>query len=93
MSIRFSLGRTATLVLCLAGFWAFGGFNLPELARPRAAGRLILMFIAGAVCVSLVDHQVGHMEPRTNLRGMYIIFGVLLMAGSCWFIYGLRSAG
>ena len=98
MSFNFGPLRVLTLILCFVGFWLLGGFDMAGLSSAgglMSAARIwlasVMMFIFGAVCVSLIDHESGHMEPRTNLRGLYIALGVLLMAGACWFIYGIRN--
>lgn len=57
-----------------------GGFASP-LIGTRAWMRLFIMFTVGAVSVSVVDHDVGTID-RSNLRGLYIVFGGLLMIGA-----------
>lgn len=42
------------------------------------------LFVGGAVSVSVIEHQMGHMDP-TNLRPAYVFIGVVLMvAGVLW---------
>lgn len=90
MEFNFSLPRLAILLACTALFWLLGGFDLPGVAEAgyhsparltRAWFYCILMFLGGAVCVSVVDHHVGNID-RTNLRFLYILVGALLMGGS-----------
>lgn len=90
MTYNFSLPRVCLFVGCLAVFMLLGGFSAPDLSddslmSPARVQRAwlwcVILFIVGAGSVSLVDHYAGLMEP-TNLRLLYIIIGVLLMAGA-----------
>jgi hypothetical protein len=90
MSYNFSLPRLALFAACLAAFFLLGGFSPPEISEdsmmhPRNVTRAwmccVILFLVGAGSVSLVDHYVGLMEP-SNIRLVYVIIGVLLMAGS-----------
>ncbi|MDF1787457.1 MAG: hypothetical protein P1U82_16440 [Verrucomicrobiales bacterium] len=47
----------------------------------RAWLRLFLIFVAGGVSFSMVDHEVGLMD-RTNLRFAYLLGGGVLMVAS-----------
>lgn len=100
MELNFSLPRLAILIVCLAAFWLLGGFDLPGLAEAgyhsparvtRAWFYCVLMFLGGAVSVSVVDHHVGNLD-RSNLRVLYIILGTLLMGGSYLWLRVLREA-
>ncbi|MEZ5325162.1 MAG: hypothetical protein R3F19_08870 [Verrucomicrobiales bacterium] len=95
MSVNFGLRRLLLLVGCIVGFSVFGGFDVDWISN-QAGARMwaasVLFFLTGSVCVSVIDHETGHMEPRTNLRSAYIVLGVLMMAGSCWFLFGARGA-
>jgi len=100
MELNFSLSRLALLIACVAAFWMLGGFDLPGVAETghdipqrvtRAWFYCILMFIGGAVSVSVVDHHVGNLD-RSNLRFLYVILGVLLMSGSYLWLRVLREA-
>ena len=90
MSYNFTLPRLALLAACVIAFFLLGGFARPELsessfldpARVNKGWMLcVIMFLAGAGCVSVVDHFVGLMEPA-NLRLIYVVIGALLMGGS-----------
>jgi hypothetical protein len=90
MSYNFGLYRLALFGACIALFFFLGGFDWPEvgddsLMNPAQVHKAwmwcVVMFLVGAGSVALVDHNVGLMEPA-NLRLLYIIIGVLLMAGS-----------
>jgi hypothetical protein len=90
MSYNFTLPRLALLAACVIAFFLLGGFARPELSESSFLDPVrvnkgwmlcVIMFLAGAGCVSVVDHFVGLMEP-SNLRLLYIIIGILLMAGS-----------
>lgn len=102
MNFNFDLPRLLLFALCLGAFAAFGGFSPP--ARDRAEQqtlaitnttdpwlKCVTLFIAGAVCVSLVDHRVGLMEP-TNLRPLYIILGLIVMAAAGAWLYAIKHA-
>jgi hypothetical protein len=80
MSINVSIGRLAQLAACIALFVTLGGFSDPAMNQ-RAWLRLFLIFVAGAVSFSMVDHEVGLMD-RTNLRFAYLVGGGVLMVAS-----------
>lgn len=94
MSVNFGLMRIGLLICCIAGFIVFDGFDVHWISNQGEA-RIYLAsvaaFLIGSVCVSMIDHETGHMEPRTNLRGAYVLGGVLMMAGAIWFLVGCRS--
>ena len=94
MSLNFGLKRIAILIGAIVGFTVFGGFDVIWI-RDAGDGRVylisVLAFFAGAVCISVIDHESGHMEPRTNLRGAYVVLGILLIAGAAWFIFAMRT--
>jgi hypothetical protein len=101
MEPNFSPPRLAIFAACLAIFWWMGGFSIeidPDGIRDpgkveRAWRYCVMLFVAGAACVSLVDHHFGTIE-RSSLRIVYIIIGVLLMVGSSLWLQGLkRQAG
>jgi hypothetical protein len=90
MSYNFTLARLALFAVCVIVFFLLGGFARPDLSEysyldparvNKAWGMCVIMFLVGAGCVSVVDHFVGFMEP-SNLRLLYVIIGILLMAGS-----------
>lgn len=98
MEFNLSLSRICLFLACLATFWLLGGF---EFIMPtdgyhdsrrvtKAVTYCIAMFIAGAGCVSLVDHFVGTLD-RSNIRLLYIIVGIVLMIGSCACLRMLKS--
>ena len=78
MSFEFGIWRILIFVACMATLVLIGGFDPPEMAyvaRGRTWGTCLMGFIIGAVSVSFVEHSVGHMEPRTNLRLLYVLLG------------------
>jgi hypothetical protein len=90
MSYNFALPRLVLFSACVIAFFLLGGFALPEVSDnsfmdPARVNKAwiwcVIMFLVGAGCVSVVDHFVGLMEP-SNLRLLYVIIGILLMAGS-----------
>ncbi len=100
MEFNFSLQRLLLLVAFLVLFAVLGGFSAPSLSPdsildPRRVTKAwiycVLLFIAGAVCVSVIDHYVGSLE-RSNIRLLYIIIGSLVMIGSYMWIRGLHGA-
>lgn len=94
MSLNFGLKRIAILIGAIVGFAVFGGFDMMWISDQTDARvwlASMFAFFAGAVCISIIDHESGHMEPRTNLRGVYVVMGIILIAGAAWFIIGMRS--
>ncbi|MFT4550217.1 MAG: H+/Cl- antiporter ClcA [Verrucomicrobiales bacterium] len=94
MSPYFTPVRIATFVVCVAIFWILGGFEplgsglsedfQPHVKMQKAWIYCIVAFLTGAVCVSFIEHKIGHVDP-VNLRVAYIIFGVALMLlGILW---------
>ena len=88
MEFNFSLKRLALLAACLVAFFLLGGFSQPEVPQGVLTNRIndawlkiVLLFVGGAVCVSVIDHVTGTLDP-TNLRAAYVVLGVLMMAGS-----------
>jgi hypothetical protein len=90
MSYNFGLSRLVLFAACLAAFFLLGGFAPPEVSLdsfmdPARVNKAwlwcVILFLVGAGSVSVVDHYAGLMEPM-NLRILYVIIGVLLMAGS-----------
>ena len=99
MELNLSPIRLAIFAACVVAFWLLGGFTSPwadiEYApvgrSGRAWGYCILMFLAGAASVSVVDHFTGVMEPK-NLRLVYVIMGILLMVGSLLWLGAMRES-
>ncbi len=95
MEFNFSPPRLLLLALLLGAFAALGGFTLPQISEDRevfhsparvqkAWSYCVLMFVAGAISASLVDHTIGNLDP-TNLRTAYILLGAgLMIAGYFW---------
>ncbi|HEY1049111.1 MAG TPA: hypothetical protein VGE39_05125 [Prosthecobacter sp.] len=100
MEFNFEFRRLLLLITLLGGFAWLGGFTPPEIppggihqpsAVRKAWSYCMLLFVAGAVSVSLVEHTVGHMDP-TNLRPAYVLLGVVLMAASITWLRSLKQA-
>jgi len=100
MELNFSVFRVLILVTLIVAFALLGGFTPPDVggdsmfspARIAKAWRYcVLLFLAGAVCVSIVDHFVGTLD-RTNLRLLYIIVGIVLMGGSFIYLQNMRAS-
>jgi uncharacterized membrane protein len=98
MELNFGLGRLAILAACVGLFVLLGGFSMPELQESADAIRVgkawrycVAMYLAGAVCVSLIDHSVGNLD-RTNLRFLYVLLGIALMAGGAWWLHTMKGA-
>ena len=101
MEFNFSLSRLCLLAVLLIVFFLWGGFSAPVLDPQSmlSASRVtrvwfycVVLYVIGAACVSVVDHFVGTLD-RSNLRLLYVILGVIAMAGSCLYIHTLKSEG
>ena len=101
MEFNFSPTRSVFLIGLVGAFAAWGGFSTPEVDSEamivhwrrlsKAWTYCILLFLAGAVSVSVIDHFVGTVD-RSSVRLLYIIFGVILMVASIMWQRGLRQA-
>lgn len=101
MELNLSVGRLSFLIALILAFSVSGGFSTPEVASesytmmPRRLSKAwtycILLFLGGAVSVSVIDHTVGTMD-RSSIRFLYVIFGVILMTSSIAWQRGLREA-
>lgn len=100
MEFNLSIPRLLLLVSLMAGFALLGGFTPPSLATDglfdphqvaKAWRYCVLLFVAGAVNASLIDHFVGTLH-RSNLRLLYIIVGAILMAGSFLWLRNLQDS-
>lgn len=100
MEFSFEFRRLLLLATLLGAFVWLGGFTPPEV-RPggihqpsavrKAWSYCVLLFVAGAASVSLVEHTVGHMDP-TNLRPVHVLLGVVPMAASVLWLRSLKQA-
>jgi hypothetical protein len=64
------------------------------LSRPRVTRAwmtCVAAFVAGAVAATVINQYVGTID-QTSLRPMYIIFGILTMAGSFLWLLTIKSA-
>lgn len=99
MELNFSWGRLLVLFLLVAFFAGWGGFVSPSsgdsMTNPHQAMKAwrycVMLFLAGAVSVSIIDHFVGTLD-RSNLRFLYVILGVILMGSSCLWLRTLRRS-
>ena len=95
MEIRLTLLRVLSLLLLLAGFWWVGGFDAAAtsaIGRPdfRAMLYRATLLIIGAGCVTVVEHEIGHLD-RTSLRWLYILLGIILMAAAVTWTRAMRG--
>lgn len=99
MEFNFSFKRVLMLAACLGIFALLGGFQPPgrggDGAEPSHRGDeawsyCVILFVAGAVSASLVEHTIGYMDP-TNLRPAYLLMGMLLMLASCVWLRTLKE--
>lgn len=93
MEFTFTPLRIAILAALLAAFTFSGGFGLPQTAAARIMRIWIgsnIMFVTGAVLVSIVDHWVGNLD-RSNLRWLYVVMGVLAMGGSMMYQHVVKE--
>ena len=84
MELTFTPLRVIVFVILLAAFALLGGFAIPEGLPSRGVrswGLSILLFVAGAVSATMVDHWIGNLE-RSNLRWFYVVIGLAGMAGA-----------
>jgi hypothetical protein len=99
MEFEFSFRRLLLLAACLAFFAIDGGFTPPQMTgslhgaaqTQRAWLYCVILFVVGAVSVSVVDHTIGHMDP-IHLRPAYILIGVVLMVASVVWLRSLKEA-
>lgn len=100
MELNFSLTRLSIFAGCIAVFWWLGGFALPVMDADgyhdthrvaRAWQYCVVLFLTGAVNVSVIDHWVGTMD-RSNIRLLYILLGAGMMIGSYLWLDGLRQS-
>ena len=72
MEYRLTPLRVLLLLALLAGFWWIGGFDffaaLPNGRQdPRGVLYRSAMFVIGAGCVTIVEHEIGTSD-RTSIR-------------------------
>ena len=98
MELNFGIGRLALFAVLIGAFFALGGFSQPDRLEQFDAMRVnkawrycVMLYLAGAVCVSLVDHSVGTLD-RTNLRILYVLLGIALMVGGGWWLHTVKTA-
>lgn len=97
---NFSPGRLALFFGIVAVFWFLGGFEFPlpsddsrywRRGSTRGWRYSVLVFGAGAVSASFVDHWAGNVE-RSNVRPAYIVLGVLLMGSGLFWQSVMRAS-
>lgn len=99
MELNLELRRLLLFVGLLGAFAFFGGFippDVPEgyhdLIRVNKGWRnAVVLFLAGAVSVALIDHSVGTLD-RTNLRVLYVILGLGLMLLGVILVHSVRES-
>jgi len=80
MEVNLAPKRLVLLAIGLIVLWLIGGFTPPEGAGGMGAPARVMKawlychvgFIAGAVCVSIIDRMVGTMD-RSNIRFAYVV--------------------
>lgn len=99
MQWNFSFSRVTILIIAIVAFALWGGFSPPKVpldsfVSPRrvfdAWITATILYMTGAVCISVVDHFVGVMD-RSNIRILYIITGIAVMIGAFYWIRSLKS--
>ncbi len=101
MEIRITPLRLGILLGCLVIFSFADGFVSPRSVASdpavistrttRAWFYTIAIFVTGAVLASVVDHEIGVMDP-TNIRFVYIITGIVLMIVAVYWGNALRES-
>lgn len=91
MEIRITLLRALFFALLVAGYWWIGGFAVQVNADVRSMFYRGILFVIGAGCVTVVEHEIGILE-RTSLRWLYIILGLLLMIATVTWTHAIHSA-
>lgn len=100
MEFDFDFRRLLLLALLLGGFAVFGGFQPPEVSSNgihsaaqvrKAWSYCVVLFIAGAVSATLIEHTVGYMPPM-SLRPGYILLGAVLMFASAFWLHTLKQS-
>ena len=100
MEVNFTKLRVMWMLGFLLVFFFLGGFQAPTLSddsllspsRVLKAWLLcIVFFLGGAFTTSFTDHYVGTLD-RSNIRLVYVIFGVLSMAASLFYLLNLKIA-
>jgi hypothetical protein len=97
MELTFTIKRVLLFIGCILLFGLLGGFSNPAYLDhdysplfTKAWLYCIVLFVAGAGSVSLVDHMVGW--NRFSIRWLYVVLGMVLMGSALMRIYVLRSA-
>lgn len=90
MEIRLTSIRVLLLSLLVAGYWWLGGFEAAVNADLRGMVYRGILFIIGAGCITVVEHEIGTME-RTSLRWLYILLGLLLMTAAVTWTRAVHS--
>lgn len=100
MEFDFDFRRLLLLALLLGGFALLGGFQRPNVPTGgihssthvnKAWSYCVVLFIAGAVSATLIEHTVGYMDP-TNLRPGYIVLGLLMMTAAVFWLHTLKGS-
>jgi hypothetical protein len=90
--------RLLILGALLAGYFLLGGLPPRELPDGRPVPSRTMkawlyctaLFVVGAGMATVVEHRVGDLDP-VSLRPMYILIGVLAMAGAGFWWYSARA--
>jgi len=97
MEFNFEWRRLLLLAVLLGGFAALGGFSAPQSDEEHSSARVrkawfycVVLFVAGAASVSLLDHYTSSMN-YSNMRPAYVLLGALLMATGLFWLKLLKS--
>lgn len=93
MELKFTPIRVGVLVALLVGYALFGGFVIPGELPAQALRRwvlVLLLFVAGALGTTVIDHRIGSLE-RSSIRWFYVVIGIAAMAVAATLHHQFRS--
>jgi len=99
MEWSFTFSRFIVFALLIGLLAWLGGFSMPEIPEgtftdtrrlTKAWFQCALLFCAGAISATFVDHYVGNID-RTNLRFLYILLGLVMMLVGIFWLRSLQQ--